>query len=224
MKKNKDKFNKELALDFESSKKDLIERSNKRAWLVAFISVFISVLLVIAIFLMLPLKTVELRVIKVDKNGYAEIVTELDLKTIKTDEATDKHYIALYVKTREQYYYETLSNDYAATQSMSNEFVKNSYLKIYDGSNGRAERLENRKFVEAKILSIVLSNSNGTKVATVRAEMTKRDKSTYSVNEKAIKVITLSYEYLPTKQTEKIRLTNPLGFTVTSYRIDNEVK
>ncbi len=224
MAKKEDKFDKNRALDFEASKKDLITKSNTRAWTVAIISVIITLLLALAIFFMLPLKTVELRVIKVDKNGFIDVVDELKEKYISTSEATDKGNIAQYVKFREQYYYDTLANDYTAVQIMSNDIVTQDYLKIYDGKNGRAEQLQDRFSVSVKILSIVLTNSNGTKVATVRAEVTKKDKSTNSEIEKSVKVLTLSYEYLPLKQEEKSLYINPLGFTVTSYRKDREVR
>ncbi len=72
-----DNFDKDNALDFETSRNYLISKSNKRAWLVAIVSLFVTVLLVIAIVVMLPLKRVDVVAVKVDKNGFVEIVTNL---------------------------------------------------------------------------------------------------------------------------------------------------
>lgn len=221
---SKEKFNENEALSFEASKKDLMEKSNKRAWTVAIFMTALSFLLGIAIILLFPLKTVELRVVKVAENGMIDIITELNEETLTTSEAIDKHFVSQYVKTREQYYYETLENDYMNTQLMSNENVANEYRAIYDGKNGRAEKYQNKKQIEVKILSIVLNDSNGTPTATVRANIVEKDLISNAEPIKITKVFTLSYDYFPNlRQTEKARLVNPLGFTTTSYRIDSEV-
>ena len=219
-----DNFDKSNALDFETSRSYLINKSNKRAWLVAIISLFVTVLLVIAIVVMLPLKRVDVVAVKVDKNGFVEVVTNLQEQVMKTDEAIDKHFIARYVKTREQYYYNTLNQDYERTQMLSSKLVSDSYIKFMTADKtGRYETLKNKFEIEAEILSIVLNDSNGTKTSTIRVQTKEKDLTTSNIKEN-IKVITLTYDYLPMKQNSKSRLENPLGFVINSYRIDEEIK
>ena len=219
-----DNFDKDNALDFEISRNYLISKSNQRAWLVAIISLFVTVLLVIAIVVMLPLKRVDVVAVKVDKNGFVEIVTNLQEEVMKTDEAIDKHFIARYVKTREQYYYNTLNQDYERTQMLSSKLVSDNYIKFMTADKtGRYETLKNKFEIEAEILSIVLNDSNGTKTSTIRVQTKEKDLTTSNVQEN-IKVITLTYDYLPMKQNSKSRLENPLGFVINSYRIDEEIK
>ena len=219
-----DNFDKDNALDFETSRNYLISKSNQRAWLVAIISLFVTVLLVIAIVVMLPLKRVDVVAVKVDKNGFVEIVTNLQEEVMKTDEAIDKHFIARYVKTREQYYYNTLNQDYERTQMLSSKLVSDNYIKFMTADKtGRYETLKNKFEIEAEILSIVLNDSNGTKTNTIRVQTKEKDLTTSNVKEN-IKVITLTYDYLPMKQNSKSRLENPLGFVINSYRIDEEIK
>jgi type IV secretion system protein VirB8 len=219
-----DNFDKDNALDFETSRNYLISKSNQRAWLVAIISLFVTVLLVIAIVVMLPLKRVDVVAVKVDKNGFVEIVTNLQEEVMKTDEAIDKHFIARYVKTREQYYYNTLNQDYERTQMLSSKLVSDNYIKFMTADKtGRYETLKNKFEIEAEILSIVLNDSNGTKTSTIRVQTKEKDLTTSNVQEN-IKVITLTYDYLPMKQNSKSRLENPLGFVINSYRIDEEIK
>lgn len=56
------------SMDFETSVKYLIEQSNKKAWLIAIVSVLVAILSIIAVLLLTPLKTVEpLQVIKKTK-------------------------------------------------------------------------------------------------------------------------------------------------------------
>ena len=219
-----DNFDKDNALDFETSRNYLINKSNQRAWLVAIISLFVTVLLVIAIVVMLPLKRVDVVAVKVDKNGFVEIVTNLQEEVMKTDEAIDKHFIARYVKTREQYYYNTLNQGYERTQMLSSKLVSDNYIKFMTADKtGRYETLKNKFEIEAEILSIVLNDSNGTKTSTIRVQTKEKDLTTSNVKEN-IKVITLTYDYLPMKQNSKSRLENPLGFVINSYRIDEEIK
>ena len=219
-----DNFDKDNALDFETSRNYLINKSNQRAWLVAIISLFVTVLLVISIVVMLPLKRVDVVAVKVDKNGFVEIVTNLQEEVMKTDEAIDKHFIARYVKTREQYYYNTLNQDYERTQMLSSKLVSDNYIKFMTADKtGRYETLKNKFEIEAEILSIVLNDSNGTKTSTIRVQTKEKDLTTSNVKEN-IKVITLTYDYLPMKQNSKSRLENPLGFVINSYRIDEEIK
>jgi len=217
------KFDENEALNFEASKKELIEKSNKRAWFVALSSCIISVILAIAIIVILPLKTVELRVIKVDSNNNVEIITNLSEKDITKSEATDKFFIANYVQKRESYYYSTLANDYEEVQLFSNDWVAQGYRSIYSGENARDKKYENKFEVEVIPLSIVLTLSAGDNVATVRAKIIEHELATNSAKE-TIKVLTISYKYYENlKLTEKERLINPFGLKIISYRKDNEV-
>ncbi|QKF77297.1 virB8 family protein [Arcobacter defluvii] len=212
------------ALDYETSRNYLIISSNKRAWLVAGASLFVAVLLAIALATLIPLKRVDLAVVKVDKNGFIDIITNLDEQIITKDEALDKHFIGKYVKTREQYFYNTLNQDYENVQMYSNKDVSNVYVKqMTETKTGKLDTLKNKFEIEAEILSIVLNDSNGTKTSTVRVELKEKDVTTNSVAV-ITKVITLTYEYINLKQNAKQRLENPLGFIVNSYRIDDEIK
>lgn len=93
------------AVDFESSIRYLVEQSNKRAWLIAFVSVGVAILSIVAVLLLTPLKTVEPYVIRVDNTtGMVDILTILDEEQISSIEALDKHFVAQYIKAREGYY------------------------------------------------------------------------------------------------------------------------
>ncbi|HEF8592163.1 TPA: type IV secretion system protein [Campylobacter jejuni] len=217
----KNEFN--TAIDYEASFRYLIEKSNKRAWLIAFISIFIAIISIIAVVLLTPLKTIEPYVIRVDNTtGMVDILTMLDEKEIKANEALDKYFISTYVKAREGYYYDLLNQDYLLTQLMSSEKVANEYRALYEGDNARDQILKNSNEVSVQILSIVLGESNGVKTATVRAIITTKNLTSKGTTQ-ATKVITLSYDYILAKAREENRFLNPLGFKVLTYRIDDEV-
>ena len=211
------------AIDFESSVRYLIEKSNRRAWLIAFVSVFVAILSIIAVLLLTPLKTVEPYVIRVDNTtGMVDILTLLDEEQITQNEALDKHFIGQYIKAREGYYFDMLNNDYIFTQLLSSPEVAESYRAIYSGENARDSKLGNFTKVEVNILSIVLGESNGVKTATARINLKTTNKNS-KAESIATKVVTLSYEYQIAQVNEENRLLNPLGFKVLSYRVDEEI-
>ncbi|EAJ1255035.1 type IV secretion system protein [Campylobacter lari] len=217
----KNEFN--TAIDYEASFRYLIEKSNKRAWLIAFISIFIAIISIVAVVLLTPLKTIEPYVIRVDNTtGMVDILTMLDEKEITSNEALDKYFIGTYVKAREGYYYELLNQDYLLTQLMSSEKVANEYRAWYEGDNARDQILKNSNEVSVQILSIVLGESNGVKTSTIRAIITTKNLNTRGTSQ-TTKVITLSYDYILAKASEENRILNPLGFKVLTYRIDDEV-
>jgi len=214
----------DTALDYEASFRYLIEQSNKRAWLISFVAIFIASLSLIAVVLLTPLKTIEPYVIRVDNTtGMVDILTLLDEKEITQNEALDKYFISQYIKAREGYYYELLNQDYLLTQLMSSENVANEYRALYEGDNARDQILKNSNEVSVQILSVVLGESNGVKTSTIRANITTKNLSSRGTSQ-ATKVITLSYDYTLGKASEENRLLNPLGFKVLTYRIDNEVE
>ncbi|MFY4756411.1 virB8 family protein [Aliarcobacter butzleri] len=219
-----DNFNEKDALDFEDSRNYLMIKSNKRAWLVAYISLVLTVMLGIAIMFLTPLKTVELTVVKVDKNGHVEIVTNLNEIFITGDEALDKHFIGQYVKTREQYYFATLNKDFEKVQLFSSPKVAKEYVHfMLDKKTGRAEQLKDNKEISVNILSIVPKKIAGELTATIRIDVIEKDKNG-SILGTVTKIVTLTYDYLPMKLDMKERLENPLGFAITSYRTDEEIK
>ncbi|EIP0989386.1 type IV secretion system protein [Campylobacter coli] len=212
------------AMDYEASFRYLIDKSNKRAWLIAFVSIFIAIISIVAVVLLTPLKTIEPYVIRVDNTtGMVDILTMLDEKEISSNEALDKYFISQYVKAREGYYYELLNQDYLLTQLMSSEKVANEYRVWYEGENARDQILKNSNEVNVQILSIVLGNSNGIKTSTIRAKIITKNLNTRGLSE-STKVITLSYDYILAKASEENRILNPLGFKVTNYRIDEEIR
>lgn len=217
--------NDNVALTYEASIRYLVEQSNKRAWFIAFLAVIISAIAVTAVCLLTPLKSVEPYVIRVDNTtGMVDIITSVNEETLTGNEALDKYFAGLYVKTREGYYFNMLQNDYTLTQILSAPNIAADYVAIYQGENPRQEILKNKVEVSVDIVSITLSNSAGSSVATIRFNLVSKDLEHGNKTAQA-KIATMAYEYNPallTKEEERIK--NPLGFKVLTYRIDDEIR
>lgn len=216
----------EKAIEYEELRQLELMKSRKVAWIIASIAVIVSILLAATLFLLMPLKTVVPYVIKENvSTGETRIVTMIDKKTLSTDEATDKFFASDYVKKREQYYYNILAKDYYQVLLYSADTVQKEYQSIYQGEQGRDKILSNKFKVEVKILGIVLGESAGTPIATVRSKITTLDLNGATEGIVSYITSTIAYEYQPNKEMkEEDRLINPLGYTVVSYRKDREVK
>lgn len=218
----------ETALSYVASIRYLVEKSNKRAWLIAIISAIIAFASICAIAYMTPLKQSVPYVIRVDNTtGMVDIITSVKDTEFSSNEALDKYFTSLYVKTREGYHYNLLTQDYTLTQILSSPQVAQDYVKIYEGANARQEILKNNNEVSIDINSVVLGESADIKTATIRFNATTSALSNSGKNtvQTSAKVATLSYEYSPADlTTEDERLQNPLGFKVTTYRIDDEIR
>lgn len=215
------------AISYEASIRYLVEKSNRRAWLVAFLSIFISIISVTAVVFLTPLKSVEPYVIRVDNTtGMVDIITSVkQSEFISDNEALDKYFTTSYVKIREGYFYNILQNDYTTVQIWSSPEVSSDYLKIYEGDNSRVDILKNRTEIDVEINSVTLGNSNGMKMATIRFNQIYKDAKSRTITNKKAKIVTLAYDYSPQSlMTENERLINPLGFKVLTYRVDDEVE
>ena len=177
---------------------------------------------------MTPLKQSVPYVIRVDNTtGMVDIITSVKDTEFSSNEALDKYFTSLYVKTREGYHYNLLTQDYTLTQILSSPQVAQDYVKIYEGANARQEVLKNDNEASIDINSVVLGESADIKTATIRFNATTSALSNSGKNtvQTSAKVATLSYEYSPADlTTEDERLQNPLGFKVTTYRIDDEIR
>lgn len=212
------------AMDFESSVKYMIEQSNKRAYIFAMFCGVMAALSICAVMFLTPLKTTEPYLVRVnDITGAVDIVTILDTKQITNNEALDKHFVSSYVKAREGYYFDMLNRDYELVNALSSDGVASDYKDIYKGDNSRDKVFGNKIQIGVDVLSIVLTESNGVKTATVRTNLKIKNITTKSlVNQ--YRVITLSYEYQNLKLNENLRHLNPLGFKVLTYRTDEDIK
>lgn len=227
MAKKQNDDNRNLAITYEASIRYLVEKSNKRAWFIAFLCIVMSILAITAVLLLTPLKTVVPYVIRVDNvTGMVDIVTSVDETTefLSDNEALDKYFINQYVKSREGYYYDILQQDYVKTQLYSAPNIAEEYRAIYEGSNNRVEELKNQYEVRVNIKSIVLGNSAGVKNSTIRFDLNRWNFKGKTIDKVTSKIATLTYDYAPSAlTTEQERIENPLGFKVLNYRVDDEI-
>lgn len=196
------------------------KRSERRAWWVAACAGALAVVCAGAVVALTPLKTVELRVVRVDKNtGYTDVVSEVTDNHLQYEDVKDQYWVSQYVETRERYSNEVTGNDYVKIGLLSAPDVGSQYAAQMDPRNktsplsvfGRTGK------VDIHIISVSLL---GNGVASVR--YTRSERSGGIDTPASNWIATVAYRYTDMKLKDEERRINPVGFQVTDYRRSTE--
>ncbi|MFQ6287428.1 virB8 family protein [Pectobacterium carotovorum] len=212
---------------FESVLLEKDEREKKLAWRIAAIGFALAVMAITALIILLPLKNTEIELWSVDKQtGRYEYMTRIKEQNISTEKALAQALAAHYVRLREGYNYFALQRDYDDVQLFNSDSVNRDYLDGFN-SNQAPDVIFNK--AEYVVSIDIISNVHATAtdpdhLATLRIKRTIRRIVDNSVKTDVWN-IRLTYRYLPRKQlTDSQREVNPLGFIVTSYQRDKELR
>ncbi len=209
------------AIDWESSRIEHIERAARRAWQVAGGACAVALSASLAIIFMMPLKTTLPYLIRVDSvTGVPDIVTTLNTKNVKYEEAINTYWLAKYVRAREAYDWHTLQSDYDTVGLLSSKQVGAQYAERFEGKEAIDKKWSNSLHIGVDILSVVPTSEGR---GTVRFMKTSQSTDRTGPSTVTHWIATIAYRYQnPSAMKERARLINPLGFQVLSYRVDPE--
>lgn len=222
------------AANFENTIADMARRSERRAWVVAWSAIVMSLVLAGGYFVFLPLKEKVPYLVMADAytgtSTVARLTGDLGERSITASEAINKSNIAHFVMARESYDYSQFGQqDWNTVHAMATPLVTAGYAKLYAKVNpdNPQTRFGKNRSIRVKILSLQLHGPaavGGTpKSATVRFQRSLYDKGAGTSAPLDSKIASLEFSYnAHLKMDEPNRILNPLGFQVTSYRVDND--
>ena len=221
------------AVDFEVTIADLASRSERRAWLVAWAAIVMSLLLAGGYYYMLPLKEKVPFLVMADAytgtSTVARLTDDFTHRQLATSEAINRSNVAHFLLARESYDVDMMQlRDWRLVHTMSSPDVAAGYAAEHGNNNPQApyHAYGRGRAIRVRILSLVLIGGDQhapPKGATVRFQRSLYDKTTGISRPLDSKIATLEFEYKANlKMDEKDRVENPLGFQVTSYRVDND--
>jgi type IV secretion system protein VirB8 len=206
----------------------MLERSERRAWLVAVTGLVFGLIGIAAVFAQGPLRRVVEIPIVVDRvTGEATIQQRLSAETIPALEALDKHNVANFVRAREGYSWMFLQRDFDQVARMAVPTVFAEYGRQFEGETALHKRLAGAEDWRIQIVGVRLeasgrSGNRGEATVTYDKVVRRVDRNLPEVSSRH--VATLVYQYQPKVfAKEKDRLENPFGFVVTAYRSDPEI-
>lgn len=216
--------------DFEISRVDEIERSRSIAWRVAIGACVIAICAVVAVMLLTPLKEVRPYVIRVDNNtGETDIVTMLESSKSSYSEEVAKYFSALYVSLYEGYDWYTIQNQIDKLMVFSDRNIQNRINTKFARPDAPHQLYKQGSRVEINVTNTSIIDENGL----IQVRFTKRvvptnggsyNEDTGSMSPEPVvtnHLATLGYDYVNIPTLDDVRLVNPLGFTVKTYRVDD---
>lgn len=212
---------------FESALLEKDEREKKMAWRMAAIGIALAAMATTALIILLPLKTTEIELWSVDKQtGRYEYMTRIKEQNISTEKALAQALAAHYVRLREGYNYFALQRDYDDVQLFNSDSVNRDYLEGFN--NNRAPDVIFNK-AEYVVSIDIISNVHATATVPDHLASLRIKRTIRRIVDNSVKTdiwnIRLTYRYLAHKQlTDSQREVNPLGFVVTSYQRDKELR
>lgn len=220
-------------VSFELTLAERARKSERRAWLVAWSAIVMSLILAGGYFLFLPLKEKVPYLVMADPyTGTASVARlsgNFQDRDVTTEEAINKSNVAQFVLARESYDSGLIGQrNWRTTLSMAGPAVSPAYIALHSESNPeRPFRLYGgASSVRTRILSIVLiGGGEGVRPtgATVRFQRSLYDKGRGDAQPLDSRIATLEFTYnQDLRLSEEDRLLNPLGFRVTNYRVDDD--
>lgn len=214
------------ALGWEADREARREKSERRAWRVAGAASFLAVIALVGIATLAPYRRNVPYLFAMEKaTGNVEFVGAIDDRRITGyQELLDKHWAQRYIVARESYNYKLLQSDYDTVLGMSNELVARDFARLYEGAYARDAKYGASVEMRVMILSVQLSPNGTGNQAVIRFAKSTRRIEAESNEAPQYFVATIAYEYKPTMAgKEKDLIANPLGYRVTSYRVDSEI-
>jgi type IV secretion system protein VirB8 len=218
------------AVNYETSIADLAVRSERRAWWVAATASALALLLGAGYFRVMPLKERVPFLVMADASSGNATVARLDEhfrhRSLSASEAIARANVASFITLRESYDVAMMNlRDWRAVHAMSAPDVGKEYAALHAANNPSSpfSTYGRSRAIRVRILSIQLidgpdGTANG---ATVRFQRSVYDKASGASRPLDSRIATLGFTYnLALRMDEPDRLENPLGFQVTSYRVD----
>lgn len=196
------------------------KRSAHVAWFFSIVFAGIALLSLLAVVLMLPLKSFEPYVVTVDQTtGYIEVKSGLTRPANLTEQqAITQANVVRYIRAREGYDPYAITENFGIAALLSADEAARELQNLFSSANTRnPTRVYGRlKRVLVDIKSVTFPNIS---TAIVRFSTNERS-DTESIVRHWISVVRFRYTDTPTRN--EWRFENPLGFQVYSYRRDQE--
>ncbi len=221
-------------MNFEISIADIAKRSEKRAWTIAWIAIFIVLIMLGGFIYILPLKKEVPYLIMADAfTGQATVATlRGDFSTpnsITQSEALNRSNVAQYIIGRESFDSAMMGlRDWPLINIMSSSNVRAGYAAEHaaDRVDSPYKIYGKDRALRVKILSIQIppprgQGENARKTATVRFQRVIYNKKNGATEPLDSRIARLEFAYKANlAMDEKDRYLNPLGFQVTEYKVD----
>ncbi|MGO1164006.1 virB8 family protein [Brucella sp. C7-11G] len=196
------------------------KRSKAVAWFVTIIFGMVALFALLALVMLVPLKSFEPVIVVVDQNtGYIETKSGLTKAQNLTDSrAITQANVVRYIRTREGYDPYAIDTNFGTAALLSTGDASRELQELYSTANPKnpAKIYGKNKRVLVDVKSVTFPNDS---TSLVRFSTTEKS-DTDAITRHYIAVV--RYRYTDEPATNEWRFENPLGFQVYNYRRDQE--
>lgn len=207
----------EQAEGWGKDQQDSLRGSRKLAWIVASVAALIAVIEALALWQMMPLKTVEPYTLLVDKNtGYVQALKPLEPGAVAGNTALTQSFLVQYVIARESFDINAVQANYRKVALWSEGGERTRYVAGAQASNPDSllARLPRSTILETRVKSVSPMTGN---TAMIRFDTIRRDGNGQAQAPQSW-VVVVKYKYSGEPMSIDERYVNPLGFLVTGYQ------
>jgi type IV secretion system protein VirB8 len=207
---------------WSNDRNETLWRSQKLAWIIATIAIFIAFCEAVALIVMLPLKTVVPYTLLVDKQtGYVQQLKPLEQQSVAGDKTLTQSFLVQYVMARENFDIDALQADYRKVALWSSGPARTRYLASVQASNPESPlaSLPRSALIKTTVKSVSQLSAN---TAMVRFDTIRIDETGRQAPRQPWVAI-IKYRYSSAQMNIEDRYINPLGFQVLKYERNSEV-
>jgi len=213
----------------QSWEQDLVARaesSKRRAYWVTGAFGALTGLAMLAFVAMLPLKSVEPFVIRVDNTTGVTDVVPMYAGKGEVSEVVTRYLLHNYVVTRERYFYAMAEQDYNLIGAYNSPVLNSAWMAAWDRANAESPlvRYKDGSTVRSQVQSIsFIKRADGSQdLAQVRF-LTATKQGGSGAESLRHWIATIQYGYIAPSKDEQLRALNPLGFRILEYRKEPEI-
>jgi type IV secretion system protein VirB8 len=209
------------------------QRSARRAWRVAGAACGTTVLALVAVMLLTPLKRVEPYLLRVDAtSGMVDAVPAfagVGARSVERElrERMARQLLQQYVTARERYVYAIAEQDYALVGALQTSTLNQQWLSYWARSNPQSpiNRYQDGTSVRARVLAISFLPSGGVvdgELAQVRYAIATRPAGS-GAEQWTQRIATVRFQWGKPSTDNALRALNPLGFRVLEWQSEPEL-
>ncbi|MEO8467753.1 MAG: type IV secretion system protein [Gammaproteobacteria bacterium] len=213
------------AASWDANRVAMNARSVRVAWRVATGACVLTVIALVALMLLMPLKRVDPFVIRVDNTtGIVDVVPVFTGQAAMSEVVT-RYLLDHYLTVCERFNFATAESDYEECASFHAPARHQAWMALWDRSNPNSplNLYKDGTTVRVRVSSITFfKRSSGTEdLAQVRFIKSRRGGN--GAEQLSHGIATIQYVYATPATDPRMRRWNPLGFKLVDYRTETEV-
>ena len=202
------------------------ENSKRRAYWVTGAFGALTALSLLAFVAMLPLKSVEPFVIRVDNTTGVTDVVPMYAGKAPIAEVVTRYLLHNYVVTRERYFYAMAEQDYNLVGAYNSPVLNSQWMQSWDRANPQSPLVQYKDgtSVRSQLQSIsFIKRADGSQDLAQARFLTATRPGGSGAETIRHWIATIQYDYVAPSKDEQLRALNPLGFRILEYRREPEV-